>query len=346
MIFINKIKADTTIYNHIPQLNTGFDPQLELFKYRKGEIIPTQDFEFAEWPDDTYSRILMKFDISNLNQSALKHELILHVSTLQELHSEEIELEFIQLLSDFVAGTGNRNDSPYVSNGANWETSDGQTDWIDPYYNNSIKATAILKPDSEYIQVDVTSMVNSWLADSNNIPGLVIKYTDSIEDDTRISSKIRFYGKETNSIYEPTLVSYYANPVYNGEFDPTNELEISNVDLKIKNLKTKYIKGEIITLVLQPLPEVSTKSYLTSSANNSSYMLPDDSFYRLIDTISGKIICDFHAGTAVEKSDSGYKISINTENLLPNRYYTVQFKLSNETENVIIDNNYNFRIEN
>lgn len=347
MFQISKIYSDTTIYKNLPTLNAGADPQLELFKYRQGEIIPSQSFEFDEWPETTYSRILMKINTLLLEEG--EHFLVMHVSTLDNLTlTNQINMVIHPILDDWKAGSGNRNDIPYVQNGANWNTKDGIDDWSDPYYDDDVEIAFEFNPDSDYVIVNISSIVNAWIDGDYPNYGLVLKFTDAIEESDIDSLKIRLYGRETHSIYEPTIISYYADAAYVGDtFDPDLELPTAKLDFVLYNIKSKYIQGTHISINVNVVNKYQHKTYDTELVEGglTDILLPDTSYYQLIDTITGKVAVPMNAtGTKILKSDDGYVINMSTENLLPNRYYTIQLIIIEDDKKHIIDNNYNFKI--
>lgn len=347
MFKIQKLYSDTVIYKNLPTLNAGADPQLELFKYRKGEIIPSQSFEFDEWPESTYSRILMKIDTTHLNVGT--HHLMLHLSTLSNLTlTERIKFNIHPLLEDWKAGSGNRNDIPYVRNGANWNTSDGENEWTSEYYDDNVSIEYDFNPDDDYFTIDISGIVNSWI--NNDYPnyGIILKFSDEIEESLDDSLKIRFYGRETNSIYEPTIISYYEDTAYDGTiFTPDVETSVDKLDFIISNIKTKYIQGTDITLNVNVVNRYTRRSYDTqlNTNNLTNILLPTTSYYQLTDTITGKPVVPMNEnGTKINKSDNGYVIHISTDNILPNRFYTIQLIILDNDKKYIIDNNYNFKI--
>jgi hypothetical protein len=340
MFKITKISKDATIYEHLPELNSGVDPQLELIKYRVGDVIPTQSFEFEEWPTSSSSRILVDFDISNLLEG--EHYLLFHVSVMKELSNKNIPIKIHRILETWQEGYGNRNDFPYINSGVNWISS-GISEWSNPYISNDFVEHTILHSD-EIILIDISTLINNVITNNLEFNGLAIKYANE-EDDTA-KHQINLYGSDTQSIYEPTVVSYYPDELYNGSFNPEIDVDFDNLDLIVTNIKKKYNSGETVRVKVKAKYKFKHKEYQTSLIDASELALPAETLFQITDSVTGKIVVPYNiVGSKVLKTDNGYVIKFSTENVLPNRYYSIQIKLKNDNESIIYDNNLNFLIE-
>lgn len=340
MFNISKFSKDTTIYQHLPELNAGNDPQLELIKYRVGDIIPTQGFEFQEWPTTSVSRILLDIDISNL--SIGEHRLILHISTMSELTSKQINIKISRILDVWQEGFGNRNDFPHVNSGATW-LSTGSTVWSNPYLAISDSLSHTIQSTDDMINVDISDLINYGIEHPEEWNGLAIIFAD--EDDVSSKYEIRFYGSDTQSIYEPSLISYYADATSAGTFNPTMEFDPLNYDISVQNIKPRYQSGlDTVLFKVKCTKLVDTKTYNSTLLSPAEYNIT--AFFQIVDSVTGKVVVPFNElGTKLQKTNMGYVIKFDTSNIIPNRYYTIQIRITYNGDNFIYDNNLNFLIQ-
>lgn len=340
MFKITKISKDATIYEHLPELNSGVDPQLELIKYRIGDVIPTQSFEFEEWPTASSSRILLDFNIDEFEEGY--HFLLMHISVMKELSDKTIPIKIHRLLDEWQEGYGNRNDFPYVNSGVTW-ISNGTSNWSNPYLSNDFVEYTINSSD-EHVYIDISALINNVVANNLDFNGLCIKFGNEDNDITKY--QINLYGSDTQSIYEPTVISFYADPEYTGDFDPEMVVDLDNLDLTVTNIKRKYNSGDQVRLKIKAHYKYKIRTYEDTLTQSAELALPEIALFQITDSVTGKIVVPYNTvGSAVLKSDNGYIIKFGTENVLPNRYYSLQIKLSDGDNVFIYDNNLNFLIE-
>lgn len=340
MFKITKISKDATIYEHLPELNSGVDPQLELIKYRVGDVIPTQSFEFEEWPTSSSSRILLDFNIDDFEVG--QHYLLMHVSVMKELSDKTIPIKIHRILEEWYEGYGNRNDFPYVNSGVTW-ISNGNSNWINPYISVDFVDYTINSLDEE-LYVDISTLINNVITNNLNFNGLVIKFGN--EDNDLSKYQINLYGSDTQSIYEPTIISFYGDSDYTGDFDPETVVDLDNLDLIVTNIKRKYNSGDQVRLKIKAHAKFKVRTYEDSLVESTQLALPEIAIFQITDSVTGKLVVPYNmVGSNVLKSDNGYIIKFNTDNVLPNRYYSLQIKLIDGDNIFIYDNNINFLIE-
>jgi len=342
MFTIHTVNKDTSIYQFRPDLNAGADPILELHKNAAGAIIPSQSFEFDEWPQSTTSRILIKFHDITYN-SGSKYYLMLNLTEAINLSSQEISLELVPLLYDWKEGVGNRNDSPYVTTGTSWNTN-GIIDWPDPYYSSAdaINFQINFKNDTDLYKIDITSLVEYWSLNANY--GLMIKYTDAYEAIDNDSSHLKFFGSNTHTIYDPKIVEFTPNPPSGGSFT-TEAYPAYKTDLFLANFKEKHHSGDTIYFEIKTRKQFVRKTY-TNTFNELIDVELENCQFQIVDALSGSIIVPFDDINQIQQNTEGYYVSFNSSNFIKNRYYSIIFKIIDESGNSYIkDNSYNFLIE-
>jgi hypothetical protein len=116
--------------------------------------------------------------------------------------------------------------------------------------------------------MDVTSIVNAWLDGSIPNYGFVIKHSTTAETDDNIYGSLKFFGRETHTIYIPRLESFWADTTYTGSFTSKITATYPYV-VYAKNIKSKYTRGEITKIRIGVRDQFPTRSY-TSIAQTAT----------------------------------------------------------------------------
>jgi hypothetical protein len=136
------------------------------------------------------------------------------------------------------------------------------------------------------------------------------------------------------------------DPVYTGDFNPETPANLDNLDLTVSNIKRKYNLGDQVRLKIKAHCKYKIRTYEDTLTQSIELALPEIALFQITDSVTGKIVVPYNTvGSTILKSDTGYIIKFATDNILPNRYYSLQMKLSDGDNIFIYDNNLNFLIE-
>lgn len=357
---------DATLYERSPELNSGVDQILELSNIKEGQpVIDIYENEYY-WDSNYSSRIIIKFslpdEISDRNFSA---NLILRATEIEEVPAEYSVYAY-PLSTDWTNGTGFHNNNPQITNGVSWiyktsklanqtwDTSSFSTNvtgswnavpgggtW---YYNISSSQTFNLEPAD--INMNVTNIVKLWASGSISNNGFIIKLSDNNEQNTDIYGQLKYFSRETHTIYVPRLIFNWDTVNYNN-YNLIDEFDITASDCIVyfKNLKDAYIVGEKTIINLGVREKYPTPKYSTSSLYMQKYRLPIDSFYQIQDVVTDEIIVPFsELGTRVHCNQNGNYIVLDTNSIMPERFYKFVIKSVGAEYIKIFDNNYIFKI--
>lgn len=354
---------DATIYEKYSNRNTGIDEILELTKFTIGERYQdiTDEYEYSTW-DKTYnSRILIKFDLSDINTIPSKCYLSL-IATEANALPLEYTLETYPLAESWVNGNGHYNDEPEITNGVSWNYKSGYSaadTWDTASYAHSFAtingggtwhstyhATQSFNYQSPDVFMNVTPIITNQIQNNIANNGIIIKHTDVNEQNTLTLGSIKFFGNETHTIYKPKLILFWDDSNnYTGSFN-SNQLISNEFIIFISNLQNIYTQGESRKLRISVRDKFPTKSYVKQSSTVTSKRLPSTSYFSIIDSVTGINIVPFdNIGTKILTDDNGHYILLDTSSFSKKRYYKIIFKIIKDNEEQIIDNDYNFRIE-
>ncbi len=240
---------DATVYLQQPNQNTGLDEVLEISKVYYGNI-------------KDISRALLKFDVGFLSASISNGTLGLEDATLilKETESEEIPLEYtlygFAVSGSWEMGTGTRFDK-ISTQGVTWNYREGDSKlvWLENGLNSGTDsnpnngtggtwwianaASQSFNYQTADIEMNVKSLLKSWMSGSIPNDGIIIKYSDTFENDTRDYGIIKVFSKETNTIYQPKIrIGYSDESFLTGSL---SELTSEDKKIGITNLKKECV---------------------------------------------------------------------------------------------------------
>lgn len=198
--------------------------------------------------DLTAWRSLIKFDLADISQSMVNHEIPSASFYLSLKVCDELELPLNYTIYAFAVsqnwtmGTGYLSDGG-SDDGASWKTRDGVSGWVSdvslPHTNISLTDSASIDGGGIWytssicsqsfgymtsdLNVDVTPIVNSWLTGEIPNEGIILIASSEVSDSSFL---ISYFSENTNTIYSP-----YLNMGWNSFSFITGSTETSSVNI-------------------------------------------------------------------------------------------------------------------
>jgi hypothetical protein len=344
---------DASIYLQQPEQNTGKDELLEVGKLYYGSTIDV-------------ARSLIKFDVSTLETgSGWKAYL-----NLKSANSEEIPLEYT-LYANAVSqswnmGTGTKFDN-ITSNGVSWYYKNGTDKWMDyvaipnsyisgsdtgsisnggggTWYTASM-ASQSFSNEPDDIRMDVTNIINLWVSGSLPNNGFVLHHHTSASVDSNDYGVLKFFSKETNTIYEPKLeIVWNDSTTITGSLAPVTGSAEEGYKVVFTNLKTKYQKDSLIKLRVKGRDMFPLKSFGTTYELDQNKYLPTTTYYQLEDYVTGEVIYPFGTYTKISCDSTSNYFNMNLNTLPANRMYKIKLKIVEGGISTLIDDKLIFEI--
>ena len=343
---------DASVYLQQPNQNAGRDEILEVGKLYYGS---TKDI----------ARTFIKFEIPNIPDTNWKAYL-----NLKAYKSEEIPLEYTihtnAVSQSWSMGTGTKFDN-ITSDGISWKYRDGINVWQDnviagtaefttgttgsanaeggTWYTAS-QASQSFNNESDDVRMDVTDIITMWVSGSLENNGFVIHHSLDSETDSLDYGVLKFFSKETNTIYEPKLELVFDDSNYNtGSLSPVTGSADDDYKVILTNLKTKYPKDSKIKLRVKGRDMYPLKSFGTTFEYDQNKYLPTNTYYQLEDYITGDIIFPFGEYTKISCDSTSNYFIINLNTLPIGREYKIKLKIVDEDDiSTIIDDKLMFEI--
>ena len=344
---------DASIYLQQPEQNTGRDELLEVGKLYYGSTIDV-------------ARSLIKFDVSNLETgSGWKAYL-----NIKSANSEEIPLEYTiyanAVSQSWNMGTGTKFDN-ITSNGVSWYYKNGTDKWMDyvaipnsyvsgsdtgsisnggggTWYTASM-ASQSFSNEPDDVRMDVTSIINLWVSGSLPNNGFILHHHTSASIDSNDYGVLKFFSKETNTIYEPKLeIVWNDSIVATGSLAPVTGSAEEGYKVVFTNLKTNYQKDSLIKLRVKGRDMFPLKSFGTTYELDQNKYLPTTTYYQLEDYVTGEVIYPFGTYTKISCDSTSNYFNMNLNTLPANRMYEIKLKIVEGGITTLIDDKLIFEI--
>jgi hypothetical protein len=345
---------DASIYLQQPDQNTGLDEILEVSKLYFGNI-------------KDISRALIKFDLEGLSQSISNGNVIIDSVklSLRETESQEIPLRYTILAhpisGSWEMGNGTRFDK-ISTTGVTWKYREGDAkiDWLDnglasgsdsnpndgtggTWYTASA-ASQSFNYESSDLNIDVKDIVELWLSSSLPNEGFILKHTNEYENDTNDYGILKFFGKETNTIYQPKLIIGWDDQIFNtGSLQPV-DLEDGEVVVRVKPLTKEYKLNTTKIIRLVGREKYPLKTFANTFVSDVVKYLPSTTYYQVKDYESNDVIIPFSEYSKVSCDNKGNYIKFDFTNWQPNRVYKIEFKIETESDTIHFDDKITFKI--
>ena len=353
-------QKDATIYEQYVETNTGIDEILEIQKRVDGASIYN-------------SRILLKFDISSvlsdlggsIATGSAKYFLKLYATEPAEI-PVDYTLYAYPISGSWNMGTGRFSSSPTSSDGATWKyklnSENSASVWVTSSFNARTTASYTTNPgggnwytsslasqsfsyEATDIEMEVTSIVRSWISGSLVNDGFIIKKTDTDEQSSDTFLSLKFFSKDSHTVYQPKLEVRYDDSIYHTSYSQVDYADETVVN--ITNLQTSYAAESKARVNVSARPKYPARTFATTSNYLDIYQLTSSSYYSVVDAHTQNIYVPFdedYTKISADSRGSYFKLNLNT--LPTERYYKMLIKTKvSDTEEYVYDRNWIFKVE-
>jgi hypothetical protein len=353
---------DASIYLQQPEQNAGRDEILEVGKLYYGS---TKDIARALIKFDTGS---IKSEITLIGTGSWQTYLV-----LRSANSQEIPLEYSiyanAVSQSWTMGTGTKFDN-ITSDGISWKYRNGVSTWQDNvtagtavfvagttgsanaeggtwYITGSATQSFNYEPDD--IRMDVTNIVHQWISGSLPNNGFIVRHSLNSENDTLDYGILKFFSKETNTIYEPKLELVWDDSVFQtGSLTPitgSNSLDaFENSKILVTNLQKEYFQNTKTKVRVKGRDLYPLKSFVSTFEYDQSKYLPTSSYYQIEDYKTNEIVVPFGEYSKVSCDSKSNYFYLDTTAYSINRTYRLKIKVVIDGVSKIIDDKLIFDV--
>ena len=379
-------KRDATIYSGgtTASRNTGLDEILEINKVVNNNGTVGNVSRVLIDFDLTYISESIQ---SGLMPATTKFFLNLYDATSEEVEAEQ-PLHIYMVSGSWKQGTGKLDHNPVTSDGVSYQyrDHDAKTPWItgsvlteggtwftasvDANQEYGISSSFDITFDKKDIRADVTDLVNNHIYSSSVYPnnGFIIKREDSgsygnnpatasfdfnsgQEGDSSRLGNLKFFGRETHTIYPPKLEAVWDDSVWStGSLSPLSSTDLERLKVYFKNIRPEYKENTKVKLRIVGRELYPTTAFATTPEELDVKYLPSASaFYSVRDAETEEEIIPFGTGSKISCDSTGNFFNIQMDGLQAERNYRFCIKVisgSNTTDEQInfYDDDYEFRV--
>ena len=324
---------DATIYLQQPKQNTGFDEILEVSKVYYGNL-------------KDVSRSLIQFNTTELSSSIASGDVTMSSAELiiHECESLEIPTNYsiyaYAVSQSWDMGIGTRFDE-ISTEGVTWNKRNTNSSWLPGsasldssgsyngkggmWYTGSY-ATQSFNYESSDINMNVITPLTAWISGSLPNNGFILKHDSSLENNTTDYGQLKFFSKETNTIYQPKLrIGWDDSSFSTGSL---TELTADDIHVTFKRLKSIYKRGSKPTIRVFGREKYPLKTYTNTFSYQDVKYLPSTTHYQIRDVVTDEIIVPFSNFTKVSCDSSGNYFKLNLTNWEYNRDYYIEIKVN------------------
>ena len=348
---------DASVYLQQPDQNTGLDEVLEVSKVYYGNI-------------KDVSRALLQFETTNLATSITDGDVSLEEATLilRETESEELPLDFTiyayPISQSWEMGKGTRFDNIETA-GVTWNYREGDSNlrWVNTISNgvpvfasnstgsfagrggvwwSDVVGTQTFSYQSRDINMNVFDIVSDWVSGSKENNGLIVKHSNSIEEDTNDYGILKFFSKETNTIHQPKIrIGWDDSSFATGSL---TELSVNDINVSLTNFKKEYKVNTTPKIRVKGRALYPTKTFSSTFNYSTTNYLPSTTYYQIADYHTGDIIVPFSDYTKISCDSTGNYFNLNLSNWETNRTYKVEVKVTRDGVDDYFDDDYTFNV--
>ena len=355
---------DASIYLQQPEQNAGRDEILEVGKLYYGS---SKDITRTLIKFDTGS---IKSEITSIGTGSWQTYLV-----LRSANSQEIPLEYSiyanAVSQSWTMGTGTKFDN-VTSDGVSWKYRDGINTWQDNVTAGTAvftagttgsanaeggtwfitgSATQSFSNEPDDIRMNVTNIMHQWVSGSLKNNGFIIRHSIDAENNDLDYGLLKFFSKETNTIYEPKLELVWDDTI--GNFNPGSLSPITgsasgdaleNSKIIVTDLQKQYSKNIKTKIRVKARDLFPLKSFSGSFAYDQSKYLPTSSYYQIKDYITNETIVPFGDYSKLSCDSKSNYFYLDTSAYPTNRSYKLELKIVKDGITKLIDEKLIFEI--
>ena len=194
------------------------------------------------------------------------------------------------------------------------------------------------------VEMDVKVTLDEWISGSLPNEGFILKYDSALENDTNDYGQLKFFSKETNTIYQPKVrIGWDDSSFSTGSL---TELTADDIHVTFKRLKTRYKHGSKPEIRVFGREKYPLKTYTNQYSYTDVKYLPSTTYYQVKDAVTEEVIVPFSNYTKISCDSNGNYFKLNLSNWEINRDYFIEIKVDRNGEiEYFVDKDLTFTIE-
>ena len=327
---------DTSIYEQFQSRNTGFDEIIEVGKSTaiNGAI-----------------RGLIEFDIEGKLSGIVPLDSTFWLN-LRIAHADNFKrnqtVEFYHVSESWDEGTGFfEQDLENSRDGAVWTVKDSSdVTWsLAGGTTGSLRASQSFDFEPDDIRLDISDVVRAWITGSDN-NGLLIKIPTVDEENDRVLSNIRFFSRNTHTIYPPTIEAVFNTQTINVLPNCGLVVAPDEIELFVVNPRPEFVTGSTQRIRFGARTVQPIKSFSDVFRFGNKFFFPSASQIGVVDTATEAFIVPFDSGSLISADSTGSFFDLKIENMYIGRSYTILVRIQKSWGSEVVNTGHTFRVVN
>jgi len=272
--------------------------------------------------------------------------------------TSEYKLAIQPISQSWTEGTGKFGDIPKNTNGCSWLNRSnpigGTTiTWTTPGVSTLSVSSSIqsFAYESSDVEVEVTNMVNMWLLGQEENYGMLVRLSGSQEVDKTTTSNLKFFSKNTHTIYSPKLEVRWDDSTFDaGVTGSLTQLSVTGLvdnHLYIKGLRKSYKEDERVKFRIGSRKRFIQKTFTESvHISSGSYIPAGSGSYAIKDVATDEFIVPFSEYTSISYDSISNCFTQWLDGFSPDRVYKILLKLkTDDKQEIIFDDDFEFIVK-
>lgn len=329
---------DASLYHEFPLRNTGYD---EIIEVGKSDQLTNEPI-----------RSILQFDVTSISASMAagtiplnaQHFLNLRIANAANFVRNQT-LEFYHLSESWDEGTGYLfQDLVNAQDGVSWIVKDNtQATW-------SVEGGTMGALITSYsfawmpgdIRLDISTAVQSWISGTNN--GLLIRIPAADELSSTVQSNVKFFSRNTHTIYPPTLETLWYSQTINTGGSCGLQLAGDEFEVMLPDVRKQYVTGSTNRIRVNARAIQPVKNFFDRFRFANDFYLQSGSMYSIVDDASSGVVIPFDSGSMLSADNTGSYFDLKIENMYINRTYRLLLQVPKAWGPEIIDTGHRFKV--
>ena len=190
------------------------------------------------------------------------------------------------------------------------------------------------------VRMDVTDLTWKWLGGTITNEGFMVKRSGSLgnsnsnveEGNTTRYGHFSFFGRETHTIYQPTLEVVWDDSKWTtGSLSALSSTHLEDMVLYMRGFRPEYkekskVKFRVIGRERYPEKSYATSGYSTGY-NTVKYLPSGSSWYQIKDAYTEDTIVPYGSGSKISCDSTGNYFNLWMDGLQAERFYRIEYKI-------------------
>ena len=321
--------------------NFGKDQILEVKKEFYNDAFDYQTRALVNFSGTGFTN--MSQSISNGKITNPKFYLKMYEVEGNSILSNEYTLAIQPISQSWTEGTGKFGDNPKNTNGCSWENRSNPINGNALTWSNAGVSTLLISSSAQVfsnqstdIEVEVSNMTNAWLNGSTANYGMLVSFSGSQETDETTSANLKFFSKNTHTIYQPRLEVRWDDhlPCTGSNTGSLTQLTSSGLvenHLYLKGLRESYKENERVKFRVGARKKYIQKTFTESVHISSGSFIPEGSgSYAIKDIATDDFIIPFSEYTSISCDSNSNYFNQWLDGFYPDRVYKILLKLKTD----------------